>query len=194
MSTNQQKNNNEEEVDLGSLFIIIGRGFSKLFNFIGSIFKGIFDFIIISILFFKKDFLKILIVGFVFGLIGFFLDFKKKTVYESKMIVQPNYKSAKQLYSNIRFYNNLVLQKESLILTNKFKISSSEAESLRGFSIEPILNENDIISGYNKLVLSVDTLAIKDYPILEFKKTFTDYDYELHEIKITSTQNKIFKK
>ena len=76
----------------------------------------------------------------------------------------------------------------------KFKISSSEAESLRGFSIEPILNENDIISGYNKLVLSVDTLAIKDYPILEFKKTFTDYDYELHEIKITSTQNKIFKK
>ena len=46
MSTNQQKesskSNNEEEVDLGSLFVIIGKGFSKFFNFIGGIFKGIF--------------------------------------------------------------------------------------------------------------------------------------------------------
>ena len=46
MSTNQKQQNNEEEVDLGSLFIIIGKGFSKFFNFIGSIFKGIFDFLI----------------------------------------------------------------------------------------------------------------------------------------------------
>ena len=50
MSTNQPQKNNEEEVDLGSLFVIIGRGFSKFFNFIGSIFKGIFHaFIIILI-------------------------------------------------------------------------------------------------------------------------------------------------
>ena len=40
MPTNQ--NNNEEEVDLGSLFVIIGRGFSTLFNFIGTFFKFIF--------------------------------------------------------------------------------------------------------------------------------------------------------
>ena len=40
MSTNQ--NNHEEEVDLGSLFVIIGKGFSKIFNFIGNIFRGIF--------------------------------------------------------------------------------------------------------------------------------------------------------
>ena len=51
MSTNQQKenskSNNEEEVDLGSLFVIIGKGFSKFFNFIGAIFKGIFHSIIL---------------------------------------------------------------------------------------------------------------------------------------------------
>ena len=39
MSTNQQKNNNEEEVDLGSLFVIIGRGFSNFFK------KTIFTFL-----------------------------------------------------------------------------------------------------------------------------------------------------
>ena len=37
MSTDQK--NNEEEVDLGSLFIIIGRCFFNFFNFIGNIFK-----------------------------------------------------------------------------------------------------------------------------------------------------------
>jgi hypothetical protein len=31
MSTNQQKNNSEEEIDLGSLFVIIGKGFLKVF-------------------------------------------------------------------------------------------------------------------------------------------------------------------
>ena len=44
MSTD--KNNNEEEVDLGSLFVIIGKGFKNFFNFIGSIFKWIFEFVI----------------------------------------------------------------------------------------------------------------------------------------------------
>jgi hypothetical protein len=42
MSTNQNKN--EEEVDLGSLFVIIGKGFSNFFNFIVTIFKGVFHF------------------------------------------------------------------------------------------------------------------------------------------------------
>ena len=44
MATNQP--NTDEEVDLGSLFVIIGKGFSKVFHFIGGIFKGIFHFFI----------------------------------------------------------------------------------------------------------------------------------------------------
>ena len=57
-----------------------------------------------------------------------------------------------------------------------------------------ILNDNNIITSYDELVVSVDTLAIKDYDIESFKKSFTNYDYFFHEIKVTSTQNKIFKK
>ena len=52
METNQQ--NKEEEVDLGSLFAIIGKGFSNLFQWIGEIFKGIFHFIISILLFLKQ--------------------------------------------------------------------------------------------------------------------------------------------
>jgi len=43
----KEKNTKDDEIELGSLFIIIGRGFSNLFNFIGNIFKGIYHFLIL---------------------------------------------------------------------------------------------------------------------------------------------------
>lgn len=192
MSTKQQ--NTEEEVDLGSLFRIIGKGFSRLINFIVTICLGLFDFIVTILLFFRKHALKILIVGIVGGAIGYFLDMDKEVVYESKMLVKPNFKSTKQLYSNIKFYDDLVGQKEYELLKETFGISTEEAESLRGFSIESIENENDIINAYNDLVLSVDTLSIKNYKVKEFKRAFTEYDFEVHEIKVKSTLNKVFAK
>ena len=70
MSTNQK--NNEEEIDLGSLFVIIGKGFSNFFNFIGNVFKAIFNFLIIILIFFKQHFIKIAIaalIGVVAGII-----------------------------------------------------------------------------------------------------------------------------
>ena len=188
------KNNNEEEVDLGSLFVIIGKGFKKFFNFIGSIFKGAFHFLIITLLFFKEHLLKIFIAGLLGFIFGSYLDYTKGVIYESKMLVKPNFSSTKQLYSNILFYNDLVYQKEYELLMETFQINQEEAESLREFSIEALTNENDIVISYDQLALSVDTLAINDYDFQSFKKAFTSYDYFIHEIKVTSTQNKIFKK
>ena len=188
------KNNNEEEVDLGSLFVIIGKGFKKFFNFIGSIFKGAFHFLIITLLFFKEHLLKIFIAGLLGFIFGSYLDYTKGVIYESKMLVKPNFSSTKQLYSNILFYNDLVYQKEYELLMETFQINQEEAESLREFSIEALMNENDIVISYDQLALSVDTLAINDYDFQSFKKAFTSYDYFIHEIKVTSTQNKIFKK
>ena len=57
MSTNQKSN--EEEVDLGSLFVIIGKGISNFFNFIGNIFKGLFHAVISSLIFLKENSIKI---------------------------------------------------------------------------------------------------------------------------------------
>jgi hypothetical protein len=42
MSTNTPNNAENEEVDLGQLFNAIGKLFSRLFEFIGNIIKGIF--------------------------------------------------------------------------------------------------------------------------------------------------------
>jgi hypothetical protein len=138
--------------------------------------------------------LKIFIAGFLGFIFGSYLDYTKGVIYESKMLVKPNFSSTKQLYSNILFYNDLVNQKEYELLIETFQINQEEAESLREFSIEALTNENDIIISYDQLALSVDTLAINDYDFQSFKKAFTNYDYFIHEIKVTSTQNKIFKK
>ena len=188
------KNKNEEEVDLGSLFVIIGKGFKNFFNFIASIFKGIFHFLIITLLFFKEHLLKIIVAGLVGFIFGAYLDYNKGVIYESKMLVKPNFDSTKQLYGNILFYNDLVNQKEYNLLMETFQINQEEAESLREFSIKALMNENDIIISYDELAVSVDTLAINDYDFESFKKAFTNYDYFIHEVKVTSTQNKIFKK
>ena len=130
-------------------------------------------------------------MGFIFGA---YLDYNKGVIYESKMLVKPNFDSTKQLYGNILFYNDLVNQKEYNLLMETFQINQEEAESLREFSIEALMNENDIIISYDELAVSVDTLAINDYDFESFKKAFTNYDYFIHEVKVTSTQNKIFKK
>jgi hypothetical protein len=191
METNQQ--NKEEEVDLGSLFAIIGKGFSNLFQWIGEIFKGIFHFII-SILLFLKQYLFPIGIAAILGLIlGFFLEIKSPKRYSSDLLLQTNFKSSRQLYDNIDFYNSLVKQKDTLGLEQTFGLDKQAAVSLKKFTITPIKNQNDIISGYNELILKIDTATVRSYEFEDFKKSFSDYDYKLHEITVIAETNNIFK-
>ena len=49
-----KESQHKEEIELGSLFIIIGKGFSNLFNFIASLFKGLYHLFILFLLFIKS--------------------------------------------------------------------------------------------------------------------------------------------
>ena len=196
MSTNQQKesskSNNEEEVDLGSLFVIIGKGFSKFFNFIGGIFKGIFHFLITILIFLRGNSLKIGIAAIIGLVVGFFLEIKSSDSFSSVLLVQPNYKSVSQLYNNINYYNDLVVQKDTLGIQNVFNLDKETAASLEKFSIAPITNENDIINAYNDFVLEVDTATVSSYSFKEFKNSFNDLDYRIHKINVIAKKNDIF--
>jgi hypothetical protein len=194
MSTNQQNNTNEEEVDLGSLFIVIGKGFSKFFNFIRSIFKGAFHFIITILIFLKHNFLKIGIAALVGILIGVFLEVKTPKKYGSELLLEPNFKSARQLYQNVNYYNDLVKQKKIELLQEIFDIDSVAAAALQKFEVEPLEIDSDIINGYDKLILEVDTLTIKSYEYEAFKSSFTDYDYRVHKVTVTAEKNDVFDK
>jgi hypothetical protein len=198
MSTNQQKesskSNNEEEVDLGSLFVIIGKGFSKFFNFIGDIFKGFFHFLVIILIFLKENSIKIGIAGFLGLIAGVFLEVKTPKKFESEMLLQPNFESTRQLYNNVNYYNDLVKQKDTISLQKIFNLDKKIAGSLQAFEIAPIITDRDIINTYNNLILSVDTLTIKSYDYAAFKNSFTIYDYKLHKLTVTAKENDVFEK
>ena len=186
------KNKNEEEVDLGSLFTVIGNGFKNFFNFIGSIFKGIFHKLILILIFFKLHFVKFTIAVLLGGIIGFFLEKNKEIKFSSNLIVKPNFESTQLLYENINYYNDLVKQQNTKHLASIFKIDSSRAASLRKFEITPLINSNDIINAYDKFILDVDTLTVKSYDFDNFEASFTDYDYLVHNIEVKATVSDIF--
>lgn len=193
MSTNQESKNKEEEVDLGSLFVIIGKGFAKIFNFIGSIFKGIFHAIVSALVFVKKNFIKIGIAAVLGGVIGAFLEVQTPSRFGSDLFVKPNFKSARQLYNTVNYYNDLVKQKDTTALAETFKLDKETAATLVKFTIEPIRTENDIIDSYNEFILEVDTTTVKSYSYEDFKASFSNYDYKVHQINVIAEKNDIFK-
>ena len=184
----------EEEIELGSLFVIIGRGFSNLFSFIGNIFKRIYHLLILLLLFIKANIIKLVIAGALGGSIGAILEFKKAPTFGADLQVQPNFKSTRQLYNNVNYYNDLVKQKDTVSLASAFNISTAVAATLKKFQIYPIKNGNDLLTSYDDLILSVDTLTAKSYSFIDFKNTFTDFDYKIHNIHVVATKNNVFSK
>ena len=192
MSTDQK--NNEEEVDLGSLFVIIGRGFSNLFNFIKGIFTGISHSVIKALVFLKKNFRPIGIAVIVGGVMGGVKEFHEEDLFYSQLVLEPNFKSTRQLYNNVNYYNDLVKQKDTASLQKIFNTDIAVAASLKKFEIAPIPIDSDIIDSYNSLILSVDTLTIKSYDYKDFKASFTKYDYKFHKVTVKAEKNDVFDK
>ena len=190
----KESQSKEEEIELGSLFIIIGKGFSNLFRFIGKIFNGVFHFLILILLFIKSNFKRIAIAAIIGVVVGTFIEFKKEKTFGANLELQPNFKSSRQLYNNVNYYNDLVKQKDTLQLAAVFKISKEEAASLKKFEISPIKNGNDLLTSYDDLILSVDTLTAKSYSFKDFQRTFTDYDYKVHTVSVIASKNNVFTK
>lgn len=184
----------KEEIELGSLFIIIGKGFSNLFNFIASLFKGLYHLIILFLLFIKANIIKLSLAALIGGTIGTFFELNKTQTFGADMQVQSNFKSSRQLYNNVNYYNDLVKQKDTVTLAETFNLSIANAASLKKFEIYPIKNGNDLLTSYDDLILSVDTLTAKSYSFETFKNTFTDFDYRVHNIHVKATKNDVFSK
>jgi len=98
------------------------------------------------------------------------------------------------LYNNISYYNDLVKQKDTANIQKTFKIDKETAASLKKFTIEPIINENDIINSYNDFILDVDTTTVKSYNFEDFKASFSLLDYKIHKINVVSEKSDVFDK
>ena len=183
-----------DEIDLGNLFKVIGKGFSNLFKAIGGFFKAIFHYFILLLIFLRKNILKLGIAIVLGAILGYVLDSMAPKKYTSTMIVEPNFKSTQQLYNNINFFNELVKQKDTVLLSEILGINVVEASKLKGFFIEPIKNENEKYEMFNNFIEEVDTTTVKNIDIESFKKAFTIYDYRYHKIKVKAISNTIFER
>jgi len=190
----QQNIPQDGEVDLGSLFKIIGKGFQNLFNAIGRFFKGILHYLILALVFIRNNALKLGLSIFIGVAIGLYLDLTSPKQFSSAMVVEPNFKSTQQLYKNVLFYHELVKQKDSVLLAKTLNISVNEASKLKGFYIEPIKNENEKYELFNVFTQEIDSALVKYITLKEFKEGFTKYDYKYHKIKVKSLNNTIFEK
>jgi len=191
---NQTNNTDSDEIDLGQLFQLIGRGFQKLFDFIASIFKGIFHLIILFLLFVQKNFI-ILTLAVVIGAIGgYVLDMVGAERYISKMVVEPNFNSVQQLYNNIDFYNDLAKAEDSIALADALKISTNEAASIKEIFVDSYSDENQKIKLFDEFVRELDTSTIKAIEFESYLNNFNSLDARFHQISLISTNNLVAKK
>ena len=101
--------------------------------------KYLFSLILI-LLFVKDNLVKLSVAAIIGAVIGTFFEIKKEPTYGADLQVQPNFKSTRQLYNNVNYYNDLVKQKDTVSLANAFNISVNEASSLKKFTIYPVKN------------------------------------------------------
>ncbi|MGX1928065.1 hypothetical protein [Flagellimonas sp. 2504JD4-2] len=194
MAEHSSNQNTSEEIDLGQLFQIIGRGFQKFFNFIGSIFKGLFHLLILFLLFIQKHFLILSVAIVAGGVGGYFLDNHLPEKYISKMVVEPNFNSVQQLYNNIDFYNDLAKAQDSVALASALNISTNEAASIKKIFVDSYSDENQKIKLFDNFIKELDTTTIKTIDFENYLKNFNSLDARFHQISLISTNNLVAKK
>ena len=192
----EQPNNNSssDEIDLGQLFQMIGKAFERFFNFIGSIFKGIFHMIILLLLFIQKNIIILSAALIIGGVSGYFLDANLPEKYISKMVVEPNFNSVQQLYNNIDFYNDLAKAQDSTTLATALNITEHEAGSIQEIFVDSYSDENQKIELFDDFIKNLDTTTIKTIDFDNYLKNFNSLDARFHQISVISTDNKVAKK
>lgn len=137
MSTKENKNFEDQEIDLSAISGKIGNFFQSI-N--GAIFKAI-QFVI------KKS---IVLSGlFILGIgLGIYLDTTKK-VYDHEIIIQPNFGSTDYLYSKVALLASKVKENDTVFLKS---IGIKKPSEIMIIDVKPIVDIYKFISGNNTSV------------------------------------------
>ncbi|SHG81045.1 hypothetical protein [Winogradskyella jejuensis] len=193
MSENNQQTN-QEEVDLGQLFKIIGKAINSVIGFFVSIFKFIFStFIGFSRVIINnwKIIAAVIFIGFVGGKL---LEIQSSTIYSSKMMVKPYFESKYQLISNIDYYNSLLKNEDYKQLSNIFSVEEDRIQKLKNFEIKPgPESENDRLLKFNEFKKQLDSLTASTITLETFVENRSLYNGSIYEITVESLDNRIFR-
>lgn len=194
MSENIQKEPQKStEIDLGDLFRMIGRAMSRFFSFMRNTLLFALDLIIRALIIVRVHIIKFVIVGILSIAVGWFIDSRQPIVFGSNMTVQTNYDSARQLYSNIKYYNGLVQQGDSAALAKVFGITETKATQLKGVFIKPNISELEMLKRYDEFRKETDSSNVADQIDYEsFKKSIDPLEFTRHELGIASGEKNIF--
>lgn len=192
-NTNIQQNNSEE-VDLIALFKLFGKGISRIFNFIASIFKSVFSVLVYSIKAIIDNIKVIAIVTIIFSILGYGLEKVGTKIYSSQMLVKPYFDSKYQLISNIDYFNSLIANNDYERLTTIFEISKEDAEKITSFEIDAgPESENEKRQEYSRFLKSIDSTMATEMSFDEFIENRDIYASAIYSITVGSTKKDIFK-
>ena len=194
MSKESPQPHQSEEIDLGQLFKLIGNVFDRFFKFIASIFIGIYNVLLLFLIHLYSRLAWYAAAAVIGIIIGFFMDKNSVKLYSASMSIQTNFKSARQVYENVKqFYQLASVDRDTLELAKRLNISTEEASKLKGFYIEPDLDENEIVEMYAAFYKKLDSASQLDMTYYKYKEALTPNNFYTHRISIASSDKNIYK-
>lgn len=190
MNNQPDKNHNSDEIDIIKFFSYIGESIGNLFRGIGKIFAGIFHVLVLFLIMIQQNIIYFIIALVVGGVGGAVLDYLKKPVYLSEMVVQPNFGSVKQLYNKISYFNELATSRDSVKLGHEMGITSDEAACVLTIEVEPLVDQNGKLKLYDQFIQNLDTLTKKSFDYTDYAANFNDFDAVEHKISVKTTNTR----
>ena len=183
----------EEEVDLGNLFKVIGKGIGNFFQAIGKFIKITFHYLILLLIFLKNNTLK-LGLAIVFGTIfGFILDYNKPKEYSSNLIIETNFGSGIQLYKQIDYLSDLVKKRDTITLSKVLNSPINEVSKITNIEVSVYQSTQNLLLAFDEYLKTIDTVYTRKFKLEDFEKRQSKFDYRYHLIKINSNLNSFFK-
>ena len=191
-------NNSEEqktqEVDLVPIFRWIGNGIKGFFIGIVNVVKAIGHFLILFLIFIKKNIILLILLSILGAALGYYLDQQSKKLFTAEVRVRPYFESTSQLFANINSYNSLIEREEFEELAAELDITAKEAKSLSGLEIEADYNDTELLVEYDEAARAADSVALENYSFEGFKESKREIDYENYLIIITGSDGDVIKK
>lgn len=172
----------ENEIELVSVFSWLGKGIENVFKGIGIAITSTITFIILFLVFIQKNIFLLIGIVALGAALGWYLDQETQSSYTGEMIAQPNFDSNAQLISKVNYYQSLIEENNTTVLTKELGITSSQAESLTDVSITPFYNNNEMLESYDEFAKKSDSVAISNFDYSEYKSTMRPEDFEFYKI------------
>ena len=184
----------EEEIDLGNLFKVIGKGIKNFFNLIGGFLQSLFHYFILLLIFIKNHLVKLGLAIVIGAVVGFVWDYSSPKEYSSKMILETNFGSGVQLYKQVDYLTDLINKKDTVSLSQILNLSVKEVSGIRDIYVTAYRPKRNLLLSYDEYLRKTDSVYTKGFTVEDFKKRLDHYDYRYNEIKVNSNSKTVFKK